>query len=166
VKCGGPPYRHCGEGATCTRRDGVRHLLAALDLATGRIAYRIRQHRRHREFLELLNALRARWPAEKLYLVCDNFAPHRRLAVRAWAAANAAELVFLPTCSSWLHWIETEFAALRHVALHSTDHRSHAEQNAAPAAYLRWRNARVQPKTGFATDSPIRTWAHYPTKVA
>ncbi|SDP99139.1 hypothetical protein SAMN05421507_1601, partial [Lentzea jiangxiensis] len=27
-------------------------------------------------------------------------------------------------------------------------------------------NARAQPKTGFATDSPIRTWTHYPAKIA
>ncbi|EWM18922.1 hypothetical protein [Kutzneria sp. 744] len=65
-----------------------------------------------------------------------------------------------------MNWIEAEFAALRHFALGGTDHRSHAEQNAAIAAYVRWRNARAQPKTGFATDSPIRTWTHYPTKVA
>jgi transposase len=152
--------------ATCTRRDGVRHMLAALDLATGQTSYRIRHRKRHREFLQLLNALRARWPTEKLYLVCDNFAPHRHPAVRAWAAANSVELVFLPTYSSWLNWIEAEFAALRYFALDGTDHRSHAEQNAALAAYLRWRNTRAKPKTGFATDSPIRTWTHYPTKVA
>ena len=53
------------------------------------------------------------------------------------------ELVFLPTCSSWLNWIEPEFAALRYFALGGTDHRTHAEQGAAIAAYLRWRNARL-----------------------
>lgn len=41
----------------------------------------------------------------------------------------------------WLNWIESEFAALRYFALNGTDHRSHAEQNAAIAAYVRWRNA-------------------------
>jgi hypothetical protein len=34
--------------ATCTRRDGVRHMLAALDLATGKILYRIRPRKRRR----------------------------------------------------------------------------------------------------------------------
>jgi hypothetical protein len=46
------------------------------------------------------------------------------------------------------------------------DHRSHDEQNAAIAAYVRWRNARAQPKTNFAVDSPIRTWTSYPVKAA
>jgi hypothetical protein len=75
-------------------------------------------------------------------------------------------LVFPPTCSTWLNWIEAEFTALRYFTLNGTDHRTHAEQNAAIAAYIRWRNARAQPKTGFATDSPIRTWTDYPAKVA
>lgn len=152
--------------ATYHRNGGVMHMLAALDLTTGKIHYRIRDRKRHREFLDLLKTLRTRWPGEKLYLVCDNFSPHHHPAVRAWAAANDIELVFLPTYGSWLNWIESEFAALRYFALDGTDHRSHAEQNAAIRAYLRWRNARAQPKTGFAKDSPIRTWTHYPTKVA
>jgi hypothetical protein len=55
---------------------------------------------------------------------------------------------------------------LRYVALNGTDHRSHAGQNAAIAACIRWRDARARPKTGFATDSPIRSWTDYPAKVA
>ncbi|GAB2759614.1 hypothetical protein GCM10027174_40080 [Salinifilum aidingensis] len=141
-------------------------MLAALDLNSGKMHYRIRNRKRHREFLDLLTSLRARWPGEKLYIVCDNFSPHHHPAVRTWAAAHHVELVFLPTYGSWLNWIESEFAALRYFTLDGTDHRSHAEQNAAIRAYVRWRNARALPKTGFATDSPIRTWTHYPTKVA
>jgi hypothetical protein len=34
------------------------------------------------------------------------------------------------------------------------------------AAYIRWRNARAQPKTNFAVDSPIRTWISYPVLAA
>jgi transposase len=159
----GKPLR---QRATYNRYDGVKHMLAALDLATGKIFYRIQNRKRHREFLDLLTALRARWPGEKLYVIADNFSPHRHPKVRAWCAVNEVELVFLPTYGSWLNWIEAEFAALRYFALNGTDHRSHAEQNAAIAAYIRWHNARALPKTGFATDSPIRTWTHYPTKVA
>ena len=59
-----------------------------------------------------------------------------------------------------------EFAALRYFALNGTDHRSHAEQNAAIAGYVRWHNARAQPKVNFAVDSSIRTWTDYPVKAA
>jgi hypothetical protein len=65
-----------------------------------------------------------------------------------------------------LNWIEAEFAALHYFAPGGTDHRSHAEQNAAIAAYVRWRNVRAKPKTHFAVGSPIRTWTSYPVKTA
>ncbi|WP_232668824.1 transposase [Pseudonocardia sp. TRM90224] len=75
-------------------------MLAALDLATGKMFYRIRDRKRWIEFLDLLKALRNRWPGEKLYVVCDNFSPHRHARVRQWCAANQVELVFLPTYGS------------------------------------------------------------------
>jgi transposase len=159
----GKPRR---QRATYTRTGGVMHMLAALDLATGKLFYRIRARKRWIEFLDLLKTLRARWPGEKLYVVCDNFSPHRHARVQAWCADNDVELVFTPTYGSWLNWIEAEFAALRYFALNGTDHRSHAEQNAAIAGYVRWHNIRAQPKVNFAINSPIRTWTDYPVKAA
>ncbi|RDI45347.1 hypothetical protein DFR68_113118 [Nocardia mexicana] len=66
------------------------------------------------------------------------------------------ELVFLPTYSSWLNWIESEFAAPRYFALNGTDHRSHDEQDDAIGAYIRWRNQHAEPKREFAVNSKIR----------
>lgn len=77
--------------------------------------------------------------------VLDNFSPHKHADVRASAVDNDIELVFPPTHGSWLNRIEAEFAALRYFALNGTDHRSHEEQNAAVAAYIRWHNARAEP---------------------
>jgi transposase len=165
-KCWRPQRSPVRLRATYNRNDGVMHMLAALDLATGQMFYRIRARKRWREFLSFLKTLRDRWPDDRLYLVLDNFSPHKHPQVRAWAAANDVELVFLPTYTSWLNWIESEFAALRYFALNGTDHRTHQEQNAAIAGYIRWRNQRCGPKTGFATDSPIRTWTNYPAKAA
>ncbi|WP_454199334.1 IS630 family transposase [Nocardia sp. Marseille-Q1738] len=142
--------------ATYRRPQGVRHLLGALDLATGKIHYRIRDRKRWQEFLSLLKSLRARWPGQKLYVIIDNFSPHKRAEVRTWAAANDVELVFLLTYSSWLNWIESEFAALRYFALNGTDHRSHDEQDAAIGAYIRWYNQHARPKRDFAVNSKIR----------
>ena len=152
--------------ASYRRTAGVRHMLAALDLATGQIFYRIRERKRWREYLAFLKLLRQRWPAGKLYLIVDNFAPHKYPDVTTWAAASDTELVYLPTNSSWLNWIEPEFAALRYFALNGTDHRTHAEQGDAIARYLRWRNARAEAKRDFASHSVIRTWTSYQNKVA
>ncbi|MFE9695026.1 IS630 family transposase [Micromonospora sp. NPDC005806] len=151
--------------ATYTRDQGVRHMIAALDLATGKLHYRIRDRKRWREFLAFLKTLRRRWPDQRLYLILDNFSPHKHPEVRAWCATNRVDLVFLPTYASWLNWIEAEFAAVRYFALNGTDHRSHAEQDAAIGDYIRWRNQRARPKSAFATRSKIRH-PDYPFKAA
>jgi transposase len=142
--------------ATFHRTQGVRHMIAALDLATGRLFYRIRDRKRWREFLSFLKSLRARWPGQKLYLIVDNFSPHKHPGVTTWAADNDVELVFLPTYASWLNWIEAHFAALRYFALNGTDHQNHTEQDTAIGDYVRWYNRRARPKTRFAINSRIR----------
>jgi transposase len=152
--------------ATYHRTGGVRHMIAALDLATGHMTYRIRARKRWREFLALLKLLRGRWPGQKLYVICDNFSPHKHPEVTGWAAHNDVKLVFLPTYSSWLNWIESEFTALRYFTLDSTDHHTHAWQGEMINRYIRWHNARAQPKTSYAPNSVIRTWTGYQTNVA
>lgn len=142
--------------ATYTRTQGVRHMLAALDLASGELLYRIRARKRWREFLAFLKLLRKRWPHQRLYVVLDNFSPHRHKEVRDWCEANNVELVFTPTYASWLNWIEAEFTALRYFTLNGSDYTSHPEQAAAIRNYARWRNRRATPKRDFAIDSPIR----------
>ncbi len=156
----GKAWRPCAKPrrlrATYTRAQGVRHMFGALDLATGKITYRIRDRKRWREFLTFLKQLRLRCPDQRLHLILDNFGPHKRPEVLAWCAANNIELVFTPTNASWLNWIESEFAALRYFALNGTDHRSHTEQDAAIGAYIRWHNQRAHPKRDFAINSTIR----------
>ncbi|GAA4572147.1 hypothetical protein GCM10023176_34440 [Micromonospora coerulea] len=51
------------------------------------------------------------------------------------------------------------------LALNGTDHRSHAEQDAAIGDYIRWRNQRAKPKSAFAAGSKIRH-PDYPFKAA
>jgi transposase len=142
--------------ATYKRPHGVRQMLAALDLATGTLTYRIRKRKRWIELLAFLKILRARWPDQKLYVVLDNFSPHRRRELREWCAANDVALVFTPTYASWLNWIEAEFTALRHFVLNNSDYRTHTEQAAAIRAYIRWKNRRATPKRNFAINSAIR----------
>ncbi len=81
--------------ATYNRYNGVMQMIAELDLAAGRLYYRIRKRKRWREVLSFLKTLRVRWPGEKLYVIADNYSPHKHPQVRAWAADNDVELVFL-----------------------------------------------------------------------
>jgi transposase len=60
---------------TYHRDRGIRHMIASLDLATGRIHYRIRERKRSTEFLDFLKSLHRRWPGQRLHLILDNFLP-------------------------------------------------------------------------------------------
>jgi transposase len=142
--------------ATYTRTGGIRHMFAALDLATGQMFFRFRDRKRWPQFLDFCKQLRRRFPAGKLYLVCDNYGPHGKAEVRTWCAANGIELVYTPTKASWLNWIECEFTAIRYFTLDGSDYPSHAAQEAAIAGYLRWRNRHCHPKRHFAINSKIR----------
>jgi transposase len=142
--------------ATFNRTAGVRHMFAALDLSTGQMFYRFRDRKRWQEFLGFLRQIRVRFPTGRLYIVCDNFSPHQKAQVADWCQANDVELVFTPTNASWLNWIECEFTALRYFTLDGSDYPSHAAQEAAIAAYIRWSNKRARPKRRFAIDSKIR----------
>jgi transposase len=142
--------------ATYTRTAGVRHMFAALDLASGQMFYRIRDRKRWSEFLDFLRQLRRRFPTGRLYIVLDNYGSHKKAQVRDWCAANDVELVFTPTNASWLNWIECEFTSLRYFVLDGSDYPNHDTQNAAIARYVRWRNTHAKPKTRFAIGSKIR----------
>lgn len=61
-----------------------------------------------------------------------------------------------------------EQTGIRHLAklrLNGTDHHIHAWQGEMIATYMRWRNARAQPKINFGPDSVIRTSTDYQTKL-
>ncbi len=140
-------------------------MFAALDLATGQMFYRFRDRKRWREFLGFLKQLRARFPTGKLYVVCDNYGPHKKAEVVDWCDLNGVELVVTPSNASWLNWIECEFTALRYFTLDGSDYPSHTAQETAIAGYVRWRNKHAQPKRHFAVDSKIRR-PDYPPNVA
>ncbi len=142
---GWQPSRHPARfRATYKRTAGVRHLVAAYDPATGRMYGHIHPTKTWREVRELLRSLRARF-TEHLVVILDNFSPHHKKELVAWVAERDIELVFLPTYASWLNLIECQFTALRRFALDGTDHASHAEQDAAIHAYLRWHNRNARP---------------------
>jgi transposase len=151
-----PSKRPARQRATYHRTGGVRHMIAALDLASGQMFYRFRDRKRWQEFLAFLRQLRTRFPTGRLFVVCDNFSPHRKAEVVDWCAVNDVELVFTPTNASWLNWIECEFTALRYFTLDGSDYPSHDAQENAIAGYVRWANKHATPKRRFAPESKIR----------
>ena len=84
--------------ATYRRRHGTRQYLAAYDVADNRLMMRCYRRKRCREVLLFLKHIRSTYPRPtRLYLVLDNFSPHKRREVTDWAADHNVELVFTPT---------------------------------------------------------------------
>jgi transposase len=137
--------------ATYTRTEGVRHLLAALDLNRDRLYGHVKVNKRRTTFLAFCRYLRSLYPADvRIAIVLDNFSPHlstnKDSRVGEWAAASNVELAYVPTNASFLNRIECHFTALRYFALDGTDHRSHDEQNSMIRRYIAWRNRHTDDK--------------------
>jgi len=138
--------------ATYTRKDGVRHLMAAYDLGQDKIYGHIKVKKDRTTFLEFCRYLRTLYPPDvRIAIVMDNFSPHlstkKDTRVGDWAKANNVELAYVPTNASWLNRIEAQFQALRYFTLDGTDHRSHEEQNSMIRRYIAWRNRNAHDKT-------------------
>jgi transposase len=131
--------------ATCTRTEGVRHLLAACELGEDRLFGHVKPRKTRTRFLEFCRYLRSLYPlSTRIAVICDNFSPHlttkRDARVGKWAAASNVEIAYTPSNASWLNRIEAQFTALRYFALDGTDHASHKEQASMIRRYIIWRN--------------------------
>jgi transposase len=145
--------------ATYHRHGGVRHFLAAYDLETGRLFGRFTKTKRWKDFLSFLRWLRRRYrKEERLHIVLDNFKPHLKAEVLAWASRNNVRLVFTPTNASWLNRIECHFTALKKFSLDNSDYTSHEDQSAAIETYLRWHNGQ--------RSIALQAWRQYKRKAA
>jgi transposase len=127
---------------------------APYDPATGALYGHLHDRKTWREIRELLRSLRARFN-EHLIVVLDNFSPHKKTELQAWVAEHDIELVFTPTYSSWLNLIECQFQALRSFVLNGSDYQSHADQDAAIRAYLRWHNRNTRPAKPWRLNAEV-----------
>jgi transposase len=151
-----PRHGHCLAGpgksverlrATYSRKSGVRHFLAFYDLETDRLYGQFTARKTWVQFLSFLKWVRRRYPRQqRLHVVLDNYGPHLKAEVLAWAAKHNIRFYLTPTEASWLNRIECHFTALKKFALDSSDFRWHGEQQQAIENYLSWRN-RQRPVT-------------------
>ena len=149
-----PRHGHCYAGpgksvdrlrATYKRQGGVRHFLAVYDFETNRLYGQFTRRKTWLEFLAFLKWVRRRYPRQQvLHIVLDNYGPHLKTEVRAWATSHNVRFYFTPTQASWLNRIECHFTALKKFALETSDYRSHTEQQEAIEEYLRWRNGQYE----------------------
>ena len=138
---GGPGKRVERHRATYNRKGGVRHWLAAYDLEADRLLGQFYARKTWEQFLAFLKWLRGHYPGgEVLHVVLDNYSPHLKAEVVAWAWANQVKLYFTPSNASWLNRIECQFTELKEFALNNSDYRSHEALQEAIESFVRWRN--------------------------
>jgi transposase len=102
--------------ATYTHAQGVRHLMAALNLMTDHMFGHVKTNKNRTTFLAFCRYLRSIYPPEvRIAIVMDNFSPHlstkKDQRVGNWATKNNVELAYVPTSASWLNRIECQLSA-------------------------------------------------------
>ena len=99
-----------------TRRYG----LGAVNYHTGETVVLTRTRKRRREVAELLTALLAKHPHERVYVAWDNADTHEDEEVDAVVRAAAGRLVllYLPTYSPWLNPVEMLWRHFRREVTH------------------------------------------------
>jgi len=129
--------------ATYRRSHGTRQLLAFYDVHEDILWGYVSKRKCWPDCLRALQRLRARYPMqERIYVVLDNFSPHRRREIRRWAKRNNMVFVWTPTNASWLNRIECQFTELKKFVFHNTYFQSHQELRIAIQRFLRYRNNR------------------------
>ena len=106
-------------GHTATRtHDYVRHgttgLLAARDVATGRVAGRMTERHRSEDFVAFLDPVSEALDADvDVHVILDHVSSHKSATVMEWLADHPRwHFHFTPTSASWAHAAESFFSKL------------------------------------------------------
>ena len=94
------------------RRHGTTRLLAALDVATGKVVGRTVERHRSAEFLDFLDHVAEGIdPGTPVHVILDNVSSHRSAEVREWLKSHPDwTFHFTPTSASWMNAVEGFFS--------------------------------------------------------
>jgi transposase len=94
-------------------RHGTQALLAALDIATGRVIGHVKDRRTSTNFLRFMNDVVAAFPNRELHIILDNLNIHTNAAAQRWLKRHpAVHFHHTPTHASWANLIECFFSIL------------------------------------------------------
>jgi transposase len=96
-------------------RHGTIDLLAALNIATGKVIGKLSAQHRAVDFRDFLDDIdRQTDPALDVHVICDNLSAHKAPAVQRWLLAHPRFVLhFTPTYSSWINQVERWLAELQ-----------------------------------------------------
>lgn len=102
-----------------------------------------KKRKRWNDVLFVLRQIRKKYPVkQRLYFVMDNFSPHKRPEIKAWAKHSNVVIQFTPTNASWLNRIECQFTEMKKFVFDNTYFQSHKEVKKATYKFLNYRNRR------------------------
>jgi transposase len=96
-------------------RHGTTDLLAALNIANGKVISRLSAQHTAIDFRDFLDQIdHAVEPGLGVHVICDNLSTHKAPAVRKWLLAHPRFVLhFTPTYSSWINQVERWFAEIQ-----------------------------------------------------
>ena len=110
------------------KRNGTTCLMAALDVATGKVTGQMVKRHRSEEFLAFLEHVsEGIKPGTPVHVVLDNVSSHKSAEVHEWLKKNPDwTFHFTPTSASWMNAVEGFFSKLsrqrlRHAVFNSLD---------------------------------------------
>src|SRR5580658_2141447 len=106
-------------------RYGTQTLLAALEIATGKVVAHVRDRRTTVDFLSFLDDVVKSYPVRELHVVLDNLNIHKNDAAQQWLLRHPrVHFHYTPTHASWMNMIECFFSILTKQALTQSVRRS------------------------------------------
>jgi transposase len=94
-------------------RHGTQTLIAALEIATGKIVAHVRNRRTSVNFLRFMNDVVRAYPERELHVVADNLNIHKNESARRWLGRHSrVKFHYTPTHASWVNLIECFFSIL------------------------------------------------------
>lgn len=142
-------------------RRGAVQLIAAYQVGTGWVFGRCYDRKRKVEFYNFIQLLMAQpvcQQAEKITLIVDGGPAHRPQTFPAWIAEHfpKAEVVYLPTHSSWLNQIEIWFSVLQRKLLTPCHFSSKQQLKNSIERFIARCNANPSPITWTYTKERFR----------
>src|SRR5216683_1811565 len=94
-------------------RHGTQTMIAALEIATGKVVAHVRNRRTSVNFLRFMNDVVRAYPNRELHVVVDNLNIHKNEAARRWLVRHPQVYFhYTPTHASWVNLIECFFSIL------------------------------------------------------
>jgi transposase len=129
-------------------RHGTQTLIAALEIATGKVVAHIRNRRTSVNFLRFMNDVVRAYPDRKLHVVADNLNIHKNEAARRWLGRHPrVQFHYTPTHASWVNLIECFFGILSKQGLAHSVQRSKQDLKDLLHRFLDTYNANCRPFT-------------------